>query len=105
MKAPSTFSVVVFPEPVPPATSMLHGADPIPSANTHSNDASLGEMVPNFIKSTTVSGSLSCFLMVRVGPFGETGGIVAFTRLPSGNLPSSRRLPGPTFRPTYFATF
>ena len=102
---PNTFKVVVLPEPVPPATKILDGAEPIPSANIHNSEASLGDIVPNFIKLTTVSGSFICFLIVIVGPFGETGGIVAFTRLPSGNLPSKSKFPGPTFLPTYFPTF
>ena len=84
---------------------ILHGAAPIPSPNIQNNDANLGDTVPNFIKSIIVNGSLICFLIVIVGPFGETGGIVALTRLPSGNRPSSNKLPGPTCLPTYLATF
>ncbi len=44
-----------------------------------------------------VSGSSLNFLIVSVGPSGVTGGIVPFTREPSGNLPSKiGTIPGPS---------
>jgi hypothetical protein len=86
---PSTFKVVVLPEPVPPAITKFAGFAPNPSIQIHIIAANLRFMVPNLIKLIMVNGSSMNFLIVNVGPSGDTGGIVPLTRLPSGNLPSN----------------
>ncbi len=105
---PRQFNVVVLPDPVPPAITKLAGRESKPSIHTHIMAASLRLTVPNLIKSTIVRGSSLNFRMVSVGPSGDTGGIVPFTLLPSGNLPSNiGTIPGPSPKGTdvYAAIF
>ena len=88
---------MVLPEPVPPAITKLAGRLSNPSIQTHIIAARRRFTVPNLIKSIIVSGSSRNFRIVRVGPSGDTGGIVPFTRLPSGRRPSKIGTnPGPS---------
>ena len=94
---PRQFSVVVLPEPVPPAITKFAGRLSRPSIHTHIIAANRELTVPNFTKSIIVSGSSLNFRMVSVGPSGETGGIVPLTRDPSGSRPSKMgTIPGPS---------
>ena len=97
MYIPRQFRVVVLPEPVPPAITKFAGRLSSPSIQTHIMAASLGLTVPNLTRSIIVSGSSLNLRMVRVGPSGETGGMVPFTRDPSGRRPSKiGTIPGPS---------
>ena len=97
MYIPKQFSVVVLPEPVPPAITKFAGRLSRPSIQTHIIAASLEFTVPNLIRSSMVKGSSLNFLIVNVGPSGEIGGIVPLTLEPSGNLPSNiGTSPGPS---------
>ena len=89
VNAVTAFKVVVLPEPVPPAIIALQGLTPRPSVQTHKNPARCEDKVLKFIKSIIVKGSFLNFLMVKVAPSAETGGMVALTLEPSGNLASS----------------
>lgn len=89
MNCVSVFSVVVFPDPVPPAIMMFDGFTPHPSITSHRNAASSYVSVLFSIRSIIVSGSFLNFRIVSVGPSALMGGIVAFIRLPSSNLASS----------------
>ena len=98
---PRQFRVVVFPEPVPPEIMKFAGRAPNPSTQHHNVAARDKSTVPNSIKSIIVIGSSLNFLIVNVGPSGETGGITPFTLLPSGRRPSKRgTFPGPLPRGT-----
>ena len=98
---PKQFNVVVLPEPVPPAMTKFAGLESKPSIQTHIIAASLRLTVPNLIRLIMVRGSSLNLRIVNVGPSGETGGIVPFTREPSGNLPSKiGTKPGPSPRGT-----
>jgi hypothetical protein len=77
--ADSTFRKVVFPLPVPPDITILSLA--FTAACKKSAISSVKE--PKLIKSAILNGSLLNFLIEITGPFKETGGITAFTRLPS----------------------
>ena len=101
MYIPRQLSVVVLPDPVPPAITKLAGRLSSPSIQTHIIAASLELTVPNFTKSIIVRGSSLNLRMVSVGPSGVTGGIVPFTREPSGRRPSKiGTSPGPSPRGT-----
>ena len=90
----STFSMVVFPEPVPPDTMMF--ARPLTAALRNITMSSVSE--PKATRSEgwrALSGNLR---MVREDPSRASGGMMAFTRLPSwrrastmGELSSTRR--------------
>ena len=101
MNDESTLSIVVLPEPVPPETTMLSRA----STQALRNVAISAVNVPNRIRSSTVNGSLENFRIVTVGPFSAIGGMIAFTREPSGKRASTvgddssmRRPSGETMR-------
>ena len=89
MYIPRQLSVVVFPEPVPPAMTKFAGR----LSNLRSRPiimAAKRELtVPKLTRSIIVSGSSLSFRMVSVGPSGETGGMVPFTREPSSSRPSN----------------
>ena len=89
MNEQSAFSVVVFPELVPPDIIAFADLTPSPSKHSHRNAASSIEIVFEFIKSMIVNGSFLNFLMVSDGPSADTGGIVAFILEPSISLPSN----------------
>src|SRR3989440_4270120 len=100
-KADIAFSVVVLPVPVPPLIRILS----LPLTHAARNCAAFGDSVPNEIRSFIVYGSRENFRIVIVGPFSESGGMIAFTRDPSGRrastlceAPSTRRpVCGPDF--------
>ena len=101
MYIPKQLSVVVLPEPVPPAITKFAGRLSSPSIQTHIIAARRELTVPNLTRSIIVSGSSLNLRMVRVGPSGETGGIVPLTREPSGSRPSKiGTIPGPSPRGT-----
>ncbi len=97
MKADSTFSVVVLPEPVPPLITMFSR----PCTQSRSRSATCGVIVPNAMRwPTPVSGSAANFRIVSSEPSSATGGTTALTRLPSGSRASTIGLDSSTRRPT-----
>ena len=80
MKAETAFSVVVLPVPVPPEMRTLS----FPRTHAARNWADFAVSVSNAIRSSIVYGSRENFRIVSVGPLSESGGMIAFTRLPSG---------------------
>jgi hypothetical protein len=62
-------------------------------------DAASGVVVPNSIRSSIVYGSRENFRIVSVGPRSESGGMIAFTRLPSGSRASTIGEASSTRRP------
>jgi hypothetical protein len=85
MNEERTLRVVVFPEPVPPDTTIFSLDLTAPCKNS----TIVGVKVPKFIRSSAVKGSLENLRMVIHGPTKETGGITAFTLDPSGSLAST----------------
>jgi hypothetical protein len=85
MKAEVALSVVVFPVPVPPEMRMLS----LPLTQAARNCAAFGVIDPNETRSSIVYGSRENFRIVSVGPLSESGGMIAFTRLPSGRRAST----------------
>src|SRR2546423_13230685 len=85
MKADIGFSVVVLPVPVPPEMRMFS----FPLTQAARNWAAFGEIDPNEIRSFIVYGSRENFRIVSVGPLRASGGVVAFTRDPSGRRASA----------------
>ena len=79
MKAERAFSVVVFPELVPPEIIAFADLTPNPSKQSQKNAASSTDIVFEFIKSTIVNGSFLNFLIVSEGPSADISGIVAFS--------------------------
>ena len=96
MKALIAFSVVVLPVPVPPEIRTFS----LPFTHAARNCADRALSVPNEIRSLTVYGSRENFRMVSVGPFSESGGMIALTRLPSGRRASTIGEDSSTRRPT-----
>ena len=103
MKLDKTFSVVVFPEPVPPDTTMLKRASTAACMNCAASRVS----VPKLIRSVMVNGSRANLRIVIVGPVKDNGGMIALKREPSRSLPSTigdfssmRRPSGATMRST-----
>src|SRR4051794_41948500 len=94
MNADIALRVVVLPVPVPPEMRMFS----FPLTHDARNCAAFGEIEPNEIRSFMVYGSRENFLIVSVGPLRASGGVIAFTREPSGRrgatlggAPSPRR--------------
>ncbi len=85
MKADSAFSSVVLPVPVPPEMRMF--SFPLDAA-VRSTPA-FGESVPIATRSSIVNGSRANLRMVSDGPFSDSGGMIALTRLPSGRRAST----------------
>ena len=92
---------VVLPDPVPPATMMFLRR----MTQSFMNSAALRVHVPKRMKSSGVRAFFANFRIVIVGPESESGGIMAFTRLPSASLASTygcdssmRRPSGETMR-------
>ena len=79
MKPERTLRSVVLPEPVPPATTMFLRS----STQTRRKPAIASVHVPIRTKSSAVSTRLANLRMVTHGPMSESGGMMAFTRLPS----------------------
>ena len=95
MNDDSTLSVVVFPAPVPPDTMMLSR----PRTQASRKAAVCGLSEPKVIRSSTVSGSVANFRIVRADPSIDSGGTMALTRLPSGSRASTIGLDSSTRRP------
>ena len=83
--AESAFKSVVLPEPVPPDTSMLSCA----SMQRDRNSADSSEIEPMLIMSSRVRRRFENFRIVISGPESDSGGMIAFTRLPSGRRAST----------------
>src|SRR5260370_24250090 len=79
MKLECTLRVVVFPEPVPPETSMFSRD----RTHARTNCAIGSVIVPNLIRSVILYGSFENFRMVRMGPFNDSGGMMTLTPDPS----------------------
>src|SRR3989442_15034204 len=93
MKLERTLRVVVFPEPVPPETSMFSRE----RTQARTNCAMGSVMVPNLIRSVILYGSFENFRMVRMGPFRDRGGMMTLTREPS--LRRASTIGDPPFMP------
>src|SRR5438093_12927732 len=85
INADIAFRVVVLPVPVPPEIRMFS----FPFTQAARNCAALGEIDPKEIRSFIVYGSRENFRIVSVGPFRASGGMIAFTREPSGRRAST----------------
>ena len=90
----TAFSVVVLPVPVPPEMRTLS----FPRTQAARNWADFAVSVSNAIRSSIVYGCAN-FRIVSVGPLSESGGMIAFTRLPSGERVDRRA--SSTRRPTW----
>ena len=80
-----TLRVVVLPEPVPPEMMVLS----LDLTQISRNSAISGVRVPKPIKSSTVYGTLENRRMVITGPWRARGGMMTFTRDPSGRRAST----------------
>ena len=76
---------MVLPDPVPPATMTFLRM----ITQAFMNSAALRDHVPKRMKSSTVSVFFANLRMVTVGPVRESGGMIAFTRLPSARRAST----------------
>ena len=83
--AESALSVVVLPVPVPPEMRTLS----LPLTQAARNCAACDVRDPNAIRSFIVYGSRENFRIVSVGPLSASGGMIAFTREPSGRRAST----------------
>ena len=92
----STFRVVVFPAPVPPDTRMLIR----PPTAARRKSVTCSESVPKEIRSCDSNGSWENLRMVRTGPSNASGGMMAFTREPSGSRASTYGEDSSMRRPT-----
>ena len=97
MNEDSTFSIVVLPVPVPPETSTFS----LPSTQASRNAAAWWESVPKAIRSSIVSGSRENLRTVSEGPVIASGGMIAFTRDPSGRRASTIGLASSMRRPVW----
>ena len=97
MNADIAFSVVVLPVPVPPEISTFS----LPLTQAARNCAALGETEPNEIRSFIVYGSRANLRIVSVGPLRARGGMIAFTREPSGRRASTIGEASSTRRPIW----
>src|SRR2546428_339548 len=77
----SALSRVVFPAPLPPATMMLSR----PRTHARRNCRASGVIELFRRSSSGESGTRRNFRTVRTGPTSESGGMIAFTREPSGS--------------------
>src|SRR4029078_1120257 len=80
MNADIAFRVVVLPVPVPPEIRMFS----FPLTQAARNWAAFGVIDPKVIRASLVYGSRENFRIVSVGPRSARGGMIAFTRDPSG---------------------
>src|SRR6266508_2312 len=97
MNADIAFRVVVLPVPVPPEMRMFS----FPLTQEARNCAAFGEIDPNEIRSFIVYGSRENFRIVSVGPRRAKGGMIAFTREPSGRRASTIGEDSSTRRPIW----
>ncbi len=96
-KAERALSVVVLPVPVPPEMRTFS----LPWTQAARKCAALADTDPKLIRSSIVYGSRENFRMVSTGPRSESGGMMAFTRLPSGRRASTIGDDSSTRRPTW----
>ena len=85
MNALSTLSMVVLPVPVPPLTRMLRWS----ITQERRNWPRPRVMLPISIRSSMVSRWMGNLRTVRQGPLTASGGMMAFTREPSGSRAST----------------
>ncbi len=97
MNDDSTLSSVVFPVPVPPLTMTLSR----PSTPARMRSVPRGVMVPSWMRSSAVNGSLAKSRIVSTGPSTDSGGMMALTRDPSGSLASTIGDDSSIRRPTW----
>jgi hypothetical protein len=83
--ADTAFRSVVFPDPVPPETRTFSCA----SMQRERKSTDSSESEPMLIMSSSVSRRRANFRIVSSGPESESGGMIAFTRLPSGRRAST----------------
>ncbi len=97
MNADSAFSVVVLPVPVPPEMRTFS----LPVTQAARNCAAFGrDRCRSAIRSLIVYGSRENLRIVSVGPLSASGGMIAFTREPSGRRASTIGDDSSTRRPT-----
>ena len=96
MKFERTLSIVVFPVPVPPTTTML--ILPRTSASRNTAESMLSD--PSPIRSCMTRGSSGNFRMVSTGPCSASGGTMALIREPSASRASTIGEDSSTRRPT-----
>ncbi len=96
MKAESTLRLVVLPVPVPPETRMLS----FPRTQASITVVRSRVQVPKSMRSLAVYGSLANFRIVSTEPLRASGGMMAFTREPSGRRASTIGEASSTRRPT-----
>src|SRR6266581_2107896 len=82
----STFRSVVFPDPVPPQTTMFM------RARTQMDNSSMTAGVTDraAMRSSGANGRSANLRMVMTGPQSERGGMIAFTREPSWSRASTK---------------
>ncbi len=83
--AESAFSAVVLPEPVPPEIRMFRSDSTLLQRNL----AACSVIVPSLISSSRSNLSFAKRRIVSRGPESERGGMMAFTREPSGRRAST----------------
>ncbi len=96
----SAFSVVVFPEPVPPLTRI----DARAATHTASSSATATGIVPRATRSRSENPSRRKRRIVRHGPDSDSGGITTFTRDPSASRASHSGAASSTLRPSGAST-
>src|SRR5919202_3570851 len=101
MNADIALRVVVLPVPVPPEMRLFS----FPFTQAARNCAAFGEIDPNEIRSFIVYGSRENFRIVSVGPLSASGGMIAFTREPSGRRASTIGEGSSTRRPACETNF
>ena len=94
-------SKVVLPLPVPPETKIL-----VFALTKEANiSAILSVRVPNSIKLSIVNGTSENRRIDKTGPSSDKGGIIAFTREPSGSRASTMGLDSSMRRPILATIF
>jgi hypothetical protein len=93
----SAFRSVVLPEPVPPEMRTFSSA----RMQRCRNSAVSVESVPSRMRSAKSRRFFENFRIVTTGPLSESGGITAFTRLPSGSRASTMGEDSSIRRPTW----
>ena len=97
MNDDSTFRSVVLPVPVPPEMRTFS----LPSTQASRNAAAWWDRLPNDTRSSIVSGSRENLRIVSDGPVIASGGMIAFTREPSGRRASTIGLDSSIRRPVW----
>ena len=97
MNDESTFRSVVLPVPVPPEIRTFS----LPSTHASRKAAAWCERLPKATRSSMVSGSRENLRIVSDGPVIASGGMIAFTREPSGRRASTIGLDSSIRRPVW----